>query len=319
MKIHAQRVANHLLATAFLSVILLARAAMAQSEAPPQGVLPVPALTGYKVALRFLQDKVAAGAIENCAHQAAFEVFVTDAANKPQAGVRVPLPIIAQGGRGPKKGEISARVAWQGTALADGSTLTDAKGLARGLFTSGHRTESTVLQMPGRDENGAKASIEQVWNEVADGEEWIDDEGGNPLRDVYKLRYQPGIHKDGAVDKDHWEPITGHHARLDLTKLTISTWHPERGPDEDGDGEPDGQHEEKKIASEDIDRKDWDYYSKFVTLLPVQEVGPGLYACVLSFNIPKTPEGEDLFTIDHWSYDIVDDDSYDIGGASDAE
>jgi len=99
MKVHTYRATAYVLLAAVFSVSMLVRAVTAQSGvAPPEAVLPAPLLAEYKVSLRFLQKKVAVGAIANPAHQAPFEILVTDQKNRPQAGVPVALPVIVQGG-----------------------------------------------------------------------------------------------------------------------------------------------------------------------------------------------------------------------------
>ncbi len=282
---------------------------------------------GCTATLRFLQPKVAAGAINNGAHQAPFEVRVINDKGKGKGGVEVALPIIIKGGRGPEDGDpLSARLRWfssaagagdaQPSAAPDGMALTDEKGIARGLFTSGNRTEKTVIQLRVGDKGGPTAEIRQVWNEYTDEKRWDEEtlEQGTGSRILYKLRY----HREEAVpqadnepDEENWVPISGHKMSIAVSKLTINIEHPDEGPDEDGDGKPDGRTEEKIVSEEDADKTEWNWFSKYAKFDPISEAEEGNYVTILRFEIPKTPDGTEPFSVSSWDYSITDDNVHD--------
>ena len=140
----------------------------------------VPALSTIPVAqgkwsLEVLYPRVAAGALADEAHQTPFVVRALDAKGLSMVGVPVELPRIWDatkelGDKNPDDPEeIMPRVTWN---VPGKTLLTDAKGEARGVFTSGNLVGQLSLRGPGE----TKADIEQVWNDNPD--EWKDSEEG---------------------------------------------------------------------------------------------------------------------------------------------
>jgi len=289
------------------------------ADSSPSGSHNKPAAlpAGYKATLRFLQLEVAAGAIADSAHQATFEVRATDAEGKPKVGVQVPLPVVASGGRAPRAG-VSAHVAWAaGTRIgAGGLGVTDAKGVARGVFTSGNRLETTVLRLPVAQKPAPTASILQVWDEGTDGEEWdgqpLDNGQGEHIR--FTMRFSRA--KD-AKGEAVWEPIRGHKLEVELRGFTISQWNPNAGADQDGDGAPDGQDQERVLSEAGTDEATWDSFKRLVTFDEVHEVEPGVYASAVRIAIPRDAEGKPAFTAYDWKYLVYDNNVVEIEGETD--
>jgi len=268
----------------------LARAASGEGggAVSPTGPAAPTVPSDKSYAIRFLQDKVAAGAIPNDAHRARFEVTVTDKAGTPLAGVSVPLPVVVAGGLG-KTGEVAARLRWLTAPQADGTIATDAQGVASGVFTSGNISETTTVQLPGFGEGGAKASIVQVWTELTADEAIRGDvDYSCPCEDArFILAYQPQtdpkrvkgrsywnviVANRGDINPGHpafqitdtynipdmeWVPITGHRLRLEVSHLEVSIWNPAIGRDVNGDGKPDGGYEKRKLSKQGTETEEW--------------------------------------------------------------
>lgn len=115
------------------------------------------------LAIEFTQETLAIGSKDNAAHQAKFEVKVTDDGT-PLSSVEVPTPTIVEGtGRDPYQGT-SASVTMD-------SNVTDANGIVKGKMTSGNRLEETRIQIqtdPNDPDSGPSAGANQVWNELGD-------------------------------------------------------------------------------------------------------------------------------------------------------
>lgn len=281
-----------------------ARAASTDSANTGSGGI-IPALpAGTKLSVRFLTDRVAAGAIATKPHQAEFEVLALDAKGKPRGGVSVALPVIASGGRGKKKGTVTATMAWSANTVRLENTLgvTGPDGIARGLFTSGNWLEDTVIQIPGTT---ATAEIKQVWN---DDSEEIEDENGDAAdnRARYRMRYQRTLTGPDGKAAEVWEPISGHSMYLELDLVRIEQYNPNSGPDEDEDGQPDGETEERTISSKDADPTEWKRLQQYVSISPVHEVEPGIYQGSIIITPPKDEAGQDVFTVSHSEYSIWD-------------
>ena len=281
---------------------------------------PLALAANFKATLRFLQPKVAAGAVADSAHQATFEVIATDARGKHKAGAKVPLPVVASGGRAPRAG-VSARVAWApGTKVdAAGLGVTDAKGIARGVFTSGNRKEITVLRLPVAQKPAPTASIMQVWNEVESGEDWneepFDNDQGARMR--FTMRFQRAMGAKDANGEPVWEPITGHKMEMHLNGFTISEWDPNAGADEDGDGTPDGESKERVLSEAGTDEATWKSFERLVEFDEVREVEPGVYATSLRIAIPRDAEGKPAFEVSDWKYVIWDNNVFGLEGWTD--
>jgi hypothetical protein len=270
-----------------------------------------------RISVRFEQPRVAVGAKADRAHQAGFVVRAVDSRGRPRAGAAVALPRIVSGGRGPYK-TISARVAWAKEQKTRGAlALTDASGQARGVFTSGHRTETTTLQVSSGGEV-SRASIEQVWGqeEYPIDEETFDNASGDGFGGAivsFTLRFQ---RRKGAA----WEPITGHRLEVKPNKLSVGVWDPKAGGDSDGDGQPDGVMKVRDVSSEDkapASRAAWKYFSNYVRPVPMREIRPGYYQARLKFEPPRGPEGRPAFEVVEWKFNVWDNDSYDMNGATD--
>lgn len=150
---------------------------------------------------------VAAGAINTEEHQAEIEITV----NPPRAGVTVPKPQILSGGRGPTNA-ITATVTMD-------STVTDADGKVRGTFTSGHRTEPTVLKIV-RDGVSSTATINQRWD---DGN-WFDYQPFFDFDTPTPVSFQPAFQDRDSAGDEVDVRITGHSMRFVVTGVDVWEW-----------------------------------------------------------------------------------------------
>jgi hypothetical protein len=265
---------------------------------------------GVKISLHFLTDAVAAGAFPTVAHQAEFEVRAVDSKGKPRSGVEIDLPVVISGGKGPTE-SLFARVTWGPASARAGhaTAITGTDGVARGTFTAGSRgDEAVVLQVPRTE---ARAEINQVWKDCGTFEDSQEDA-------LVRVRYNFRLSRDGVGPDGKPArvsiPITGHSMKVELTNLTIGFTNQELGPDENEDGKPDGEYQEKKVSSDDVDLTEWKGLQQYVEIGKVTEVEPGIYQGIIRFNPPKTVDREEGFAITDWRYSIVDESAFELHG-----
>ena len=257
----------------------------------------------WKVSLQFSRTKVAAGAIDNPAHKSEFVVQVLDAKGAPLVGINVPLPKVVKGGLGSKDEPlITARLSWNAEFLAEKQTSiakTDKKGQARGVFTSGHRTETCEIQLM-----DAKASIPQVWNEREDRFDSHLESFGSPTHVGYMMSF-----RDGEEEIS----IMGHKISFAPTSIELLVNDPTDGPDEDRDGKPDGKARIVRVSNktpEDpfwrafLSASKWDYV--------VIEDKPGHYSGQYLAAIPENVivDGLEIKEIQDAQWQIVDNSAY---------
>ncbi|HEX8550960.1 MAG TPA: hypothetical protein VF681_05330 [Abditibacteriaceae bacterium] len=298
------------------ALLLTSSQAFAASDSSPLPVSSVPTRAvpaDVKISLDFLTDAVAGGAFPTPVHQAEFEVRAIDGKGKPRSGVEVGLPVIISGGKGSAKEGVTARVTWTASSARHGhaTALTGKDGVARGIFTSGNRVdEIVVLQVPGTK---AMAEIKQLWDDCGEFED-TEDFQNNLVRVRFKLRLpRTRVGPDGKPNRVQI-PITGHPMELELSDLTTSSINMALGPDEDGDGKPDGEYEEKKVSSTDGDLSEWKRLQQFIEISKVAEVEPGIYEGVIRFTPPKNEDGEEIFSVSDWTYTMYDHSVHDLNG-----
>jgi hypothetical protein len=302
---------------AFAVVILLSssQAFAADSSPLPLSLAPTRAVPeGVKISLHFLTDAVAAGAFPTLAHQAEFEVRAVDSTGKPRTGVEVDLPVVIKGGKGPTEA-IAARAIWAALSARPGHTtaLTGKDGIARGIFTSGNRADETVvLQVPGTE---AKAEIRQLWDDCGQFYDSTYGPEGNLIRVRYNLRLSRTVVGPDGKPTQVSIPITGHPMTLKLIDMPMSFLNQELGPDENGDGNPDGEYQERKISSKDVDLTEWKHLQQYVEISKVTEVEPGIYEGTIEFTPPKNEKGNQIFTVTDPTRRIIDDSVYKSDGS----
>lgn len=138
---------------------------------------------------------VAAGGLGTTEHKADIEIRLTDSANNPLFGLTIPTLQIIGGGQGVQDGSISASVAFA-------SSITDAQGKVTGTFTSGNRTEDTILELGLGQDTNPTVTISQKWNELPVESAWQptpDWDYDAPSTVIYKMAFNSGT-----------TPITGH-------------------------------------------------------------------------------------------------------------
>jgi hypothetical protein len=305
-------------ASAFIAAVLLSGSPIFAADSSPLPVSSKPAAleptravpADVKISLHFLTDAVAAGAFPTLAHQAGFEVRAVDGTGKPRGGVEVDLPVVISGGKGPKEA-LFAWVTWTALSARPGhsTAITGTDGVARGTFTAGSRGDEVVLlQVPGTE---ARADVNQVWKGCGTFEDSQEDT-------VVRVRYNFRLSRDGVGPDGKPArvsiPITGHSMKVELTNLTIGFTNKKLGPDEDMDGKPDGEYQEKKVSSTDVDLTEWKGLQHYVEIGKVTEVEPGIYQGFIKFSPPKTVDGEEGFSINDWRYSIVDQSAFDLQG-----
>ncbi len=257
----------------------------------------------WKVSIQFMRSKVAAGAIDNPAHKSEFTVQVLDSKGAPLVGVDVPLPKVVKGGLGPNdEPTITAKLSWNAEYLADKQTViakTDKKGQAKGVFISGHRTETCEIQLM-----DAKASIPQVWNEREDRFDSHLENFGSPTLVGYTMSF-----KDGEEEIS----IMGHKISFAPTSIELLVNDPTDGPDEDADGKPDGKTSIVRVSNktpEDpfwrafLSASKWDYV--------VIEDKPGHYSGQYLAAVPERAivDGLEIKEIQDAQWQILDNSAF---------
>ena len=275
---------------------------------------PLPA--GCKATLHFARTKVAVGAIADDAHQSEWWIEVRDAKGKPKSGVAVDLPLITKGGqgKGSEKGDgvgadnsIVARLEWlpsQGRAKNPVSplsnrALTSEDGRARGLFTSGNRTQKVEFVSVG----GAKSSILQVWSEDEGWIQNVDDYEG----EGHKVRCTPRFFEGGK-----WIPITGHRLYLEPQQARLALNDPRLGPDEDGDGQPDGLDEIVTFSQEQPEIAGWKAWLSWSKYSAMTEITPGVYEGFYEYTVPEevSIDGRAVTYVEEDVYNVRDNDAF---------
>lgn len=291
-----------------LALLTLAASAPAWSApvqpAYPSGGSREALPSGLKATLHFAREKVAVGGIPDAAHQSEFWIEVRDARNKPQPGVAVDLPVITKGGQGAHPTDkapdnsIKARLEWlPATARVKrgAQALTNRDGRAYGRFTSGLRTQKVEFSLVG----GAKAAILQTWNEI---EEPFDDSGysdESPAQLRYTMRF---------FEAGHWVPITSHHLDLESDQVRLALTDISRGPDEDGDGQPDGETEIVTFSQEKPETEGWKAWKQWSKFSKLTETEPGIYMGQYEVHVPEDAviDGRRVEYVDdvhYWAYD----------------
>jgi hypothetical protein len=309
--------------TAFAAALLLSGSQSFAADSSPLPVSSKPAAleptravpADVKISLHFLTDAVAGGGFATPVHQAEFEVRAVDGKGKPRSGVEVDLPVVIRGGKGSAKEGVTARVAWTAATARPGhvTALTGKDGIVRGIFTSGKRVDETVvLQVSGTK---ATAEIKQLWDDCGKFED-TDDVVENAFRVRYRLfltRNAVGANgKPGRVSM----PMSGHPMTLELAGLTLGFTNMTLGPDEDEDGKPDGEYQERTVSSKDADQTEWKRLQQYAEISKVVEVEPGVYEAVIRFTPPKNDVGEEIFTVTNYQYTMFDDSVYGPNGES---
>ncbi len=257
----------------FLGLAILLAAplrAANDSPAPIAPLLPANSASVVKWSLEVPEPRVAAGGLADEAHQTAFVVRAKNVKGAPMAGVPVELPRIWNDKKelGDKNLEspeiIMPRVAWSSPIK---TLLTDARGEARGVFTSGGKTGQLFLYGPGE----TKAKIEQVFNDEA--EPWKDTKVfgiGFPRR--YKMRLLRG---------EKSLPICGHHLKLVLDTITLEARRFTGEFDENGAPKTESPFDLKfrkpETDASPGEKARWEIILKWVQFEEVTEISPGLY------------------------------------------
>ncbi len=255
--------------------VFLALPVRAANDSPAPLVPSLPAILPAqgKWSLEVLYSRVAAGALADEAHQTPFVVRALDAKGAPIAGVPVELPRIWNeekelGDKNPDNSEIiMPRVTWN---VPGKTLLTDAKGEARGVFTSGSMTGHLFLRGPGE----TKTDIEQIWNDnpepLKDSGNWL---AGHPRQIGITLSLLRG----GKT-----LPISGHHLKLLLTSVTLEAYRFTGELDENGKPKFEMPSfkwiiEKPKENASPEEKVRWETVSQWVQSEYVRETSAGVY------------------------------------------
>lgn len=238
---------------------------------------------------------VAAGNISNEGHQADVEITGKDAAGNPVAGVTVPAVSVLSGGLG---GDSSVTASVSMT-----TTTTDANGKALGTFTSGNRTQDTVIILDTDADAGTTtgeptATITQKWNE--NDEPWTYEE---------YFEYDVPSTLTYAMEYGSATVIVGHSMDFETLEIGGLEWDPDEGEDWDEDGFPDGDYIETSYSIDDVYTEPFDYWSPLVTYSSVDEDPAG------SYNTDQTIAFDWDFIADYVGFQIIDTHTYDETGA----
>ena len=159
---------------------------------------------------------VAAGARRSREHEADVQITMRNGRDRA-SGVYVDTPRITAGGQGPNDPphNISAVIRLI-------SNFTDNNGVVNGLFTSGHRTETTQITAYSAAGSHAIATLTQVWNE--NGSPWNQDAYFD-----YDVPTKISYEMDFSDEANTTIPITRHRMSFITTAISGVEWNAAAG------------------------------------------------------------------------------------------